>query len=186
MKIFIIVFNRTGTRSLDNFFRKNGLTTIHWDQGRIARKIKRNFNDTNPLLKDYPNIQVFSDMEDYKRLNYAHVDYFKELYNQYPDSKFILNIRNIDNWIKSRNNHLKGFYVIELCKIMNITKEELNKKWRIDFKNHCDSVQEFFKDKSGKLCIFDIEKDLIKNIIEFIPEYKLEDKYYEHIGKTLY
>ena len=183
MRIFIIGFNRTGTRSLDNFFKNNGLPTIHWDQGRIARKIKRNHINKVPLLRDYLDIRVFSDMEDYKRLNYAHMDYFKQLYEQYPESKFILNIRNIDNWIKSRNNHLKGYYVIELCRIMGISKEELNSKWLKDYHNHYRNVTEFFSDKKDKLLIYDIGKDPINKIIEFIPEYKLYPIHYEHLGK---
>ena len=181
MRIFIIGFNRTGTKSLDKFFSKNGLSTKHWDQGRIARKIKHNFLDGKPLLKDYNDCLVFSDMEDYKRLNYAHIDYFKELYNQYPDSKFILNIRNINNWIESRNNHLKGWYVIELCKIIGCNKNELNKRWKKEFIEHIKNVKDFFKDKKDKLLVFDIEKDNIEKVIQFIPEYKLYNKFIEHI-----
>ena len=181
MRIFIIGFNRTGTRSLDNFFSKNGLKSVHWDQGRLARKIKRTFNEGKSLLKDYSDYLVFSDMEDYKRLNYAHIDYFKELYKQYPDSKFILNIRDMENWIKSRNNHLKGWYVIELCKIIGCSKEELNKRWRKEFVEHIKNVKDFFKDKEDKLLVFDIEKDNIEKVIQFIPEYSLNGKYYVHI-----
>jgi len=184
MRIFIIGFNRTGTRSLDNFFSKNGLTTIHWDQGRIARKIKKNHDRDIPILKDYPDTLVFSDMEDYKRLNYAHVTYFKDLYHQYPDSKFILNTRDIENWINSRNNHLKGWYVKELCKLIGTDKDGLNIRWRNDYYSHHKEVSDFFKDKPNKLVIFDIETDNIQKIINFISEYNLDKKLYEHIGKT--
>tara|TARA_B110000208_G_scaffold191914_1_gene260923 strand:+ start:6610 stop:7158 length:549 start_codon:yes stop_codon:yes gene_type:complete len=181
MRIFIIGFNRTGTRSLDNFFSKNGLKSVHWDQGRLARKIKRTFNEGKSLLKDYSDYLVFSDMEDYKRLNYAHIDYYKELYKQYPNSKFILNIRDMENWIESRNNHLKGWYVIELCRIIGCNKEELNRRWRKEFIEHCKDVIFFFKNKKKKLIVFNIEKDDIDIIIQFIPEYKLDSKYYKHI-----
>jgi len=186
MRTFIIGFNRTGTRSLDAFFASNGQSSVHWDQGRIARKIKNNYKNNLPLLKDYPDINVFGDIEDYKRLNYAHMDYFKDLYNQYPDSKFILNTRDMETWIKSRNHHLKGYYVIELCKILGIDREEINRRWRKDYADHHKSVTEFFKDKPGSMVIFDIEKDNIQKIVEFIPEYRLDPKYYSHIGKTDY
>ena len=44
-------------------------------------------------------------LEDYENLNYAHVDYFRGFDKMYPESKFILNIRDVEKWIKSRNNH---------------------------------------------------------------------------------
>ena len=154
-KIFIIGFNKTGTTSLHTFFEKNNIRSIHYDQGRIARKIKKNLLSNEPLLKDYDDYQVFSDMEDYKKLNYAHKDYFKELYSQYPDSRFILNTRNIDNWIKSRNRHENGFYVKELCKLLDISKAQLNISWREDYYNHHRNVKEFFRDKPSKLLIFE-------------------------------
>ena len=183
-KIFIIGFNKTGTTSLHNFFQLNNIKSIHFDNCRLARRIKKNFNENKQLLKDYPKYIVFSDMEDYKKLNYAHVEYFKELYYQYPDSKFILNIRNIDNWIKSRNNHLNGFYAKELCKLLQIDSKQLNDKWRFDYHNHINNVIIFFKNKKNKLLIFDIEKDNINNIINFLPEYYLNSKYYFHLNKS--
>ena len=34
--IFIIGFNKTATRSLDYFFKRNGFPGIHWDYGNLA------------------------------------------------------------------------------------------------------------------------------------------------------
>ena len=184
MRLFIIGFNKTGTTSLHEFFKKNNISSIHYDQGRIARKLKNNFRNNLPLLKDYPNYMVFSDMEDYKKLNYAHMDYFKELYYQYPDSKFILNTRNLDNWIKSRNQHENGFYVKELCNLLKLNKDELNDRWISDYYRHHINVKDFFKHKPSKLLVYDIEIDPIDKVVEFIPEYKLDTKYYEHLGKS--
>ena len=184
MKLFIIGFNKTGTTSLHAFFEKNNISSIHYDKGRIARNIKNNYNTNRPLLKDYPNYLVFSDMEDYRKLNYAHMDYFKELYYQYPDSKFILNTRNIDNWIKSRNRHENGFYVKELCHLLKLNKENLNDKWKHDYYSHNENVKDFFENKPGQLLVYDIEEDHIDKVVEFLPEYELDIKYYEHLGKS--
>lgn len=183
-KIFIIGFNKTGTRSLHNFFQKNQIKSIHWDRGRIARRIKNNYNNNIPLLNEYNEYIVFSDMEDYKKLNYAHIDYYQELYRQYPNSKFILNIRDVENWIKSRNNHLNGFYTKELCSLYKLNKNELNDLWRKIYFKHMNDVLNFFENKPSSLLIFNIEKDNIQKVIEFLPEYILDKKYYIHIGKT--
>ena len=34
--IFIIGINKTATRSLDYFFKRNGFPGIHWDYGNLA------------------------------------------------------------------------------------------------------------------------------------------------------
>ena len=39
-KIFIIGFNRTGTRTLHNYFNKNNILSLHWEYGRLAKRIK--------------------------------------------------------------------------------------------------------------------------------------------------
>lgn len=182
MKIFIIGFNKTGTRTLHHYFKKNLIHSIHWDSGKLARQIKYNHENGIKILTGYEQYVVFSDMEDISHLNYAHVDYFKEFDKTYPDSKFILNIRDVDNWIKSRNNH-QG-YVQYLSKKTNLTKEELNQKWREDFYNHKKNVINYFSDKPNKLLIFDIEKDSVQKINDFFPKLQLNSKHYIHLGKT--
>jgi len=188
-KIFIIGFNKTGTTSLDGFFNFNSIPSAHWDRGNLAKTIKYNYENKNPLLKGYEKYTVFSDMEDVKNLNYAHVEYFKEFYKMYPNSKFILNIRNVDNWIKSRCNHNfnnDGFKInyLEMVKSQyNLTSEQVIEKWKNDFNNHVNNVIEYFSDKKNKLIIFDIEKDSINEIIDFLPELELNGKYYGHLNK---
>tara|TARA_A100001015_G_scaffold156177_1_gene173334 strand:- start:481 stop:1038 length:558 start_codon:yes stop_codon:yes gene_type:complete len=182
MKIFIIGFNKTGTRTLHNYFSKNLIPSIHWDHGKLAKQIKYNHENGIKILTGYDQYTVFSDMEDYINLNYAHVDYFKEFDKVYPESKFILNIRDVENWIKSRNNHDK--YTENLCKKLNVTKEVLNQRWREDYYNHKKNVINYFSDKPNKLLIFDIEKDSVQNLNDFFPKLQLNSKHYTHEGKT--
>ena len=56
---------------------------------------------------NYEDATVFSDMTKCSD-NKDAKDYYKLLDIQYPRSKFILNIRDVDNWILSRINHGKG------------------------------------------------------------------------------
>ena len=181
-KIFIIGFNKTGTRTLYHYFRKNSIPSIHWDNGRLAKQIKYNYENGIKILTGYENYIVFSDMEDKNNLNYAHVDYFREFDKMHPESKFILNIRDVEKWIKSRNNH--GNYTEEICKKLNVTKEVLNQKWREDYYNHKKNVINYFSDKPNKLLIFNIEEDSIQKLNDFFPELQLNAKHYRHVGKT--
>jgi len=184
-KIFLIGFNKTGTSTLCNYFYRNNIPSIHWDEGKIARKMEDNFNKGLKILNGYENFIFFSDMEDYINLNYAHMTYFKELDKDYPESKFIFNIRNVDNWIRSRNKHMNGEYTNYICNKLNMTKEELNNKWKKDFYEHKKNVIDYFTDKPGKLLIFDIEKDSPEKINDFFPELKLNKEFYKHINKTI-
>ena len=183
-KIFIIGFNKSGTRSLHNFFDKNNIPSIHWDEGKIALNIEKNIKNNNLIMSDYKKYTVFSDIEYYQDLNYSHMKHFKIMNEQYPSSKFILNIRNIDNWIESRNNHMDGKYCNDLCEIKKMSKLELNTQWKKDYLSHINNVKEYFKN-TNKLLVFDIENDKIEKLISFFPEYKLDSSFYEHCGKTL-
>lgn len=186
-KIFIIGFNKTGTSTLHNYFIKNSIPSIHWDNGKIATKIEYNYEHNNKLLTGYEKYIVFSDMENYiydEDIIYAYVTYFKEMDRQYPESKFILNIRNVDNWIKSRNRHMNRNYTKIICKKLNLNEKELNDKWRDDFYNHKNNVIKYFSDKHNKLLVFDIEKDSVQKLNDFFPELQLNSKLYTHEAKT--
>jgi hypothetical protein len=151
MKYFVIGFNKTATTSMHELFLLNGLSSQH---------------DNN---WDLDNYDCFSDCFPYNR--------FKE-YNltvKYPDAKFILNIRNMKDWIISVVNH---------CIIYKIQKEELNRKntewiwsWfypvsrtKILYKirernNHIKEVLEYFTQMPNNLIILDVDNS---NWVEFL------------------
>ncbi|KUF08984.1 sulfotransferase [Pseudoponticoccus marisrubri] len=86
-KVFAIGFNKTGTTSLSTVFQKLGFTPMdgpHW------RK-------TSEWWIHY-QFQAFSDgpPEDFRHLD-----------RSFPRSKFILNVRNLDEWIDSRIEHVR-------------------------------------------------------------------------------
>lgn len=91
---------------------------------------------------------------------------FRELDDQYPESKFILNTRDINNWLKSRLNHQR--YMAKDMKRLNLTMKEVLDYWAQDFISHNKSVNLYFKDKPEKLLVFDIEKDDPENICTFL------------------
>jgi hypothetical protein len=193
-KIFVIGFNKTGTRTIHRFFDKHNIKSIHWDQGKIARTIKSNFdlmqNNNNcnvTLLGEYDKYNVLCDMEDIEQDIYANEVYFKYLALAYPNSKFILNIRNIENWIQSRLKHqnkILGNYADYLCKKYNLNILQLQEKWRRDFYTHINNVTTFFSTIPNRLVVFDIEKDNVDKLISFLPEYKLNRDFFIHYGKT--
>jgi hypothetical protein len=187
MKIFQIGFNRCGTVSLCKFFERNGIAGVHWDEGNLARRMYENHLRGCQLLEDYNDKIFFSDMEAEISQNgnsmwiFAHVDYFKVLDEQYPESKFILNTRNVDDWVRSRckfkmgPNSVGGEYLEIFKRLYNADEDTVKQLWIAQWDNHHASVKEHFKDRPQDLLVYDIDKDNSQKIVDFVsPTYKLK------------
>lgn len=104
-KIFCISFQRTGTTSVGKFFEQNGFNVATYYVS------KRNEWSLSWFKGDYQNIfnsidfksnQVFEDDP------WWCMDFYKVLYHQYPNSKFILIERDSDKWFDSMVSHSDG------------------------------------------------------------------------------
>jgi len=115
-KIFQIGFNKAGTRSLWSFLHGTGIASAHWEGGSLAKSMLENLKGGLRLLTGWEPLDGFTDMyhgidcipERDKRTRYrqfAGYRYFRELDQQYPRSLFILNVRDIEDWIASRALH---------------------------------------------------------------------------------
>lgn len=169
---------------------------------------------SKPLLSGkYENFGFYSDMEcqfveDDGSTNWIFMydkNHIPLLDQQYPNSKFILNIRNVDNWIKSRMSHLMGLESIkkEKEKLDRIypripykdlhkeffgcsNDEEIENHWRNSWNNHMSFVNEYFKDRPQDLLVFDVEKDPLDKFKRFFAPCGIEFKTDEmpHMNKT--
>ena len=188
LRIFQIGFNKCGTRSLFHFFKDNNISSIHYDGGKIANSMLRHYNNNEPMIDiRYKNTCFFSDMENIfrKKPLYIGLLFFKELSYDYPNSIFILNIRDKNNWLKSRCLHKKGDYLKDTSSKLNLSEEEVIKLWSNQWDTHINNVKIFFKDKPNRLIIFDIETDPINKLVSFFqPLLKLNPNKYKHYGKT--
>lgn len=86
-KIFSIGFNKTGSTSLHDLFKTLGYLSYH---GTAWRKTSR--------LWIYYGYDAFCD---------GVPDDFAKLDRMFPGSKFILQVRNLDEWIDSRLDHIR-------------------------------------------------------------------------------
>lgn len=184
-KIFQIGFNRCGTTSLYNFFKNNcinNLKCIHWDNGNLAKSIYNNINNNQECLHQtkYLQYNFISDME--AKIN-DQVYYFAFLYTyqlldqQYPDSKFILNTRNKENWINSRIKHYHNKDIEIQKKTYNV--KDIVSLWSDQWDYHHKNVQKYFSNKK-KLIIFDIETSDAKPLVDFFPELSFKNNEFLH------
>ena len=119
--IFFIGFNRCGTTSLHSWLSAHGLKSFHGGTDEsilVERYIIYNLTFGEPPLKDIPDHDAWLDLGPVQRE-------WREFVRCYPDSKFVLNIRDIDHWLISRLNHLEGHYV----QFMNVFYRR-NATWR--------------------------------------------------------
>lgn len=186
-KIFIIGFGRTGTRYLHYFFKKNNLKSIHWDNRNLVSTFEKNIKENKPLLYNgftqdikvnsecsYENALVFSDFCD-DILNKYPSDYYKILDKQYPNSKFILSYRHINNWIASKFKPERYKHILNQLLYHKCNEKELEIILREKYEKHYDDVLNYFKDRKDDLIIFDIEKDNINKLIKFLErDYNLK------------
>ncbi|MFT5760776.1 MAG: hypothetical protein ACI9LM_005563 [Alteromonadaceae bacterium] len=148
-KIIQIGFNKCGTTSLHDFFLANNIASVHYKDchGPIASFIYHNNKLGLPLLSGYDQYTAFLDMEYYvdgQGDRYVSLDFYQKLYEQYPEAIFILNERNVGDWLSSRKNHLSGRYIERNMLGMSLTEGEVIELWRSQYLAHIESVLFFF------------------------------------------
>jgi hypothetical protein len=184
-KIFVIGFPKSGTSSIQASLTNAGISSINWgkDEISIGKCIKESKEKNEPLLSTLNLYQGFTQMEiciDQTRCYWPQLVDVPLLDQQYPNSKFIFNDRNIDNWLKSLHNwnintgpiRQSGESLIEriikldipgLPKNKGKTDDEL-KDWYLQHKNN---MIDFFKNKDN-FVIFNIESDSGDKLAEFL------------------
>jgi len=149
-KIFGIGLSRTGTMSLDKALEILGYKSKHapldileYNSGSLSIKLNK--------------------VQDYDALTDAHVaKFYKELDVAYPDSKFILTVREMKSWLKS----CEKYFINPASSIDNIHKQlmydlyntiKFNKvKFKEAYLRHLDDVLSYFKNRGNDLLIIDI------------------------------
>lgn len=193
VKVFQIGFSKCGTTTIADFFILNGIPALHQDEGNLAVSMYENAKNGLPLISQhYDRFLVLTDMERMGAVPQINIGVlmFKELDKQYPGSKFILNTRNKNNWLKSKSLHHLGkntnTLLEQTASMLNISQPEVIEKWSREWDTHHAAVIEYFRDRPQDLLVFNIENDDPKILVDFFKEnYLLDSKFYGHKNKTL-
>jgi len=180
MKIFQIGFNKCGTKSLSDFFSNNGYLSVHWDNYKWDNHFTQNLKENKPLLDGTnPHIVLFSDIGFVQRQ-------FQIFAEQYPMSKFIYNVRDIDSWLDSRERHYKKHPLAFSDNFGFTQRAGLDRRdyWKSEWLYHKKVIEEYFVGvKSDRLLTFDIEKDGVEKLVEFFDELEFTDLKFPHKNK---
>ena len=205
LRLFQIGFNRCGTMSLEKLFIANGYRAAHWRGGRLAAAIEVARRRGEPLLSRAGDYQVYTDMELrgitalrkkwfpkrifrqlVKELEVADVwtpiyayKYFAQLDEQYPDSKFLLNTRDMTRWLESRFRFKDDYRACIHGDEAHESATELAACWEADWHAHHAAVRRYFASRPDDLLVFNIEKDPIEALVEFVAPAPLDPRHWQ-------
>ena len=163
-KVIQIGFNKTGTSSLAKFFKNNGFNVV--GHSRYANKISENIHQGQPPFQGL-DFDLAQDLEDHRNNLYIQ-DYYKEIDQSHPETKFILTTRSCEKWIESRLNHNAGRYARRAMRNHGITElNELIHRWREQFYQYHLDVTRYFKD-SNNFYVLPLEKVDAQGLIDFL------------------
>jgi hypothetical protein len=147
-KVFCIGLPRTGTWSLHCALRQLGLSSEHWAGTAAFQAVLAAQRDGARLLRD-----VGEQYDAYSQINPLSVR-FDLLDLQYPGSKFVLTVRDVDDWIDSRTS------VLERKLWRNSggshSRHELEiagSRWRDEWRIHVDRVAAYFAGRDDLLVL---------------------------------
>lgn len=150
-RIFVIGPNKCATGSLHEFFNKNGLSSVHWDDGNLAKRMLTNISCGLDPIAGYEEYNCFLDFylstED---IFISPLLIREHIVKKYPKAIYILNTRNFESWDNSRNRHDNGSF----AKRMN---ECLGREY--DAKTEFDSYSDIKNLNIENLHVFNLEDD---------------------------
>jgi GT2 family glycosyltransferase len=100
-RVFGLGLAKTGTSSLHAAMAHLGYRAVHHGPPEMRRAIADARSEGRPMLSAVdPELDAFCDIEDVNR-GYAALD------RDYPGSKFILTVRDVESWVASRIRHVE-------------------------------------------------------------------------------
>jgi hypothetical protein len=138
-RVFGIGLNKTGTSSFHRAMELLGFQSLHWGGPTVRRAVEAALAAGEPLLSPLDaRYDAFSDV-----LPIAlHFDVLDE---QYPGSRFVLTVRDVDAWVDSRRRHVERN--VQLAEEGTYTGRFLvvdEPAWRAEWHEHVGRVRAHF------------------------------------------
>ncbi|MDD5551520.1 MAG: hypothetical protein PHS34_09690 [Candidatus Omnitrophica bacterium] len=153
-KIFGIGAHRTGTQSLNDALNFLGFPSMHYNHNFNIIMSLISDGRRNDALKECEILVAFQGFTDiiipciYEKLDYT-----------FPNSKYILTIRDDFSWINSVKNHTGGEW-FGLFEYMFYGFWKYDERKCMDrFSEHNNQVIEYFKNRPDDLLIFDLRDE---------------------------
>lgn len=200
-KVFCIGFNKTGTTSLEYALQEFGYKMGNQTDGELLIKSYVN-NDWNKIIKFCDTADAFQDVP------FSFPNTWLFLHHAFPEAKFILTMRDEENWYKSITSfHSKLFANNERTPnkvdLMNATYRYKGFVWEFNravfktpnddiynkeilisnYNRHNEAILHYFKDKPNFLCLDVSDYDSYSNLAHFLDKETLHTEF-PHLNKT--
>jgi hypothetical protein len=148
MKILNIGFGKSGTLSLTKAFEILGYKSVHCETGEVRLRdvFKNNMKRGARILEGFEEYEFLSDFKG--------EFFYKELDIQYPNSKFIVTMRDLEGWLASMEKHVERNQKNPNYKY-NFLKVE-KEKWAEKREEKFTEIKKYFKDRPEDFLIMDI------------------------------
>ena len=176
-KVFGVGFHKTGTSTLNDVLQILGYR-VCGNKNVLAKDLLN--NDLSRLDSFFEEYDAFQD-NPWPLL-------YKEFYQKYPESKFILTTRDEDKWWNSLLNHFGSEHTPMRQWIYGNGVPEGNEPlYRERYRQHNKEVIDFFSDKPEQLLVIDWKENDSKweRICEFL-EKPVPQSNFPHANKKAY
>lgn len=186
--VFIIGFNKCGTRTLHQFFQKNGFPSFHGDGGHLAIHMALNCIQGRRVFFGYDEkFRVFSDFNFLNnKICIEANSFFRIMDKDYPNSFFIYNTRDVQKWITSRLKHvgLRGSFLERYSNVLQVSDQQrIVNRWIEERARFELDLHDYFGN-SNRLLVLDIEADRPAKLISSFLGLDLDDTAWSWVGKT--
>lgn len=170
-KVFVIGFQKTGTTSLEHALQYLGYRVYGGDKNLLKF-------DTKDELKSYiqKTLESWDAVQD---MPWPQV--YRELYDLYPEAKFILTVRDTDKWIQSVIKYFASIRVPLHRKIYNVPcAEGYEGVYKTVYNKHNEDVLEFFKDKNNFMVMEQGKNFNYDTLCRFLDIEEVPEKAFPH------
>jgi hypothetical protein len=171
-KVFQIGMTGMATRWLRRVFRSAGYTAAPGENAPIALDICYAARTGGRPLTAYSEVDLFTDMEHTSTrfeppLHGQHE--FELLHEHFPDAYFILNVGNLDAWLRRRANARGRAHLETAARVLDLEEDEVPEVWRRRWLEHDRSVRSHFAGHE-RFMVFDVEVHGLADLSRFVKE----------------
>ena len=192
-RVVLIGFNKCATRSLTQLFERAGHAVVHnklrkpWRKSvNAARVLRANLEQGRRSLAGMEDYLFYSDLIDVTDDYYFEGNtVFRAILRDYPDTLFILNTRNREDWIRSRLRHGHGEFAKRCMRALRLTDEaELIAFWRNLWDNHLAEVRLAMAEQPEQLVEFNIDCDNVADLCARLSVFGLSSDHWGDQGRS--
>lgn len=152
-QIFLCGLNKTGSTSLTEAFSRAGYNCVHWDSGKLAKRMFANFSAGRPCLTGYETFEVISDpfyLDTQIYLNGAQLCHVVAA--EYPNCLFIYLHREVTKQVESRLAHRKNWFFKSFSFRYSrvFPQDEIKRLLMAENESHRAMIEEFSSESTVK------------------------------------